>query len=68
MKIRKCLISVLTMIAVCLASFSGCAKTGRKTALKTIIIPKFEINEMAGDFPGEAQLFYEKYCKTYYII
>ncbi len=62
MKIRKLLISVLTMIAVCLASFSGCAKTGRKTALKTIIIPKFEINEMAGDFPGEAQLFYEKYC------
>ncbi|MBP3893462.1 MAG: hypothetical protein J6D34_05395 [Atopobiaceae bacterium] len=25
-------------------------------------MPKFEIGEMSGDFPGEAQLFYGQYC------
>ena len=26
-----------------------------------MILPKFEIGELAGDFPGEAQYFYEEY-------
>ncbi len=30
--------------------------------VRVLIVPKFEIDEMSGDFPGEAQLFYEKYC------
>lgn len=30
--------------------------------LKALIVPKMELGEMTGDFPGEAQLFYEKYC------
>ena len=29
--------------------------------LPVLILPKFEIGAMAGDFPGEAQLFYEEY-------
>ncbi len=31
-------------------------------AVRVLIIPKFEVGEAAGDFPGEAQLFYEHYC------
>ena len=30
--------------------------------VKVLILPKFEIGDIEGDFPGEAQLFYEHYC------
>ena len=30
--------------------------------IKVLILPKFENGEMAGDFPGEAQYYYEGYC------
>ena len=62
MKIRKSLVCALIMITSCLTGLTGCVKPDKKTVLKAVIIPKFEINEMSGDFPGEAQLFYEKYC------
>jgi purine nucleoside permease len=29
--------------------------------IKALILPKFEVGEMAGDFPGEAQFYYERY-------
>ncbi len=29
--------------------------------VKVLLLPKFEIGEMSGDFPGEAQLYYEHY-------
>ena len=29
--------------------------------VKVLLLPKFEIDEMAGDFPGEAQYYYEHY-------
>ena len=29
--------------------------------VKVLILPKFEIDEMSGDFPGEAQYYYEHY-------
>ena len=29
--------------------------------VKVLLLPKFEVGEMAGDFPGEAQLYYEHY-------
>lgn len=32
-------------------------------AIKALILPKFEIGELYGDFPGEAQNFYEAYFK-----
>ena len=31
--------------------------------IKVLILPKFEVDEMAGDFPGEAQYYYETYCQ-----
>lgn len=54
-----CLILTFLLFSIPL---SACSFSPKKTALKVIIIPKFEIGEMSGDFPGEAQLFYEEYC------
>ena len=56
--------SLLVLFSLLLGSagFASSSDTPEKTALRAIIIPKFEIGEMSGDFPGEAQLFYEKYC------
>ena len=34
-----------------------------KIRIKVLLLPKFEIEEMAGDFPGEAQYYYENYLK-----
>ena len=65
MKRIRAIICVILAALLFALTLSACAdKTGKteKTALKVIIIPKFEIGEMSGDFPGEAQLFYEKYC------
>lgn len=31
--------------------------------IKVLILPKFEAGELAGDFPGEAQYYYEAYCQ-----
>lgn len=56
-------IVALLLCAVLLFSLSACATSDLKPAkIKVLIVPKFEIDEMSGDFPGEAQLFYEKYC------
>ena len=32
-----------------------------KIPVKVLILPKFEVEKMAGDFPGEAQYYYEGY-------
>ena len=53
-------ISVILLLFVFL--MSACAKKDEKTKVQVLIVPKFEIGEIAGDFPGEAQLFYEYYC------
>ena len=29
--------------------------------VKVLLLPRFEISEMSGDFPGEAQYYYEHY-------
>ena len=42
---------------------SSCSSSDKKTALKVIIVPKFEIDDVDEDFPGEAQLFYMAYCE-----
>jgi len=33
----------------------------KKIPVKVLILPKFEVGEIAGDFPGEAQYFYDEY-------
>ena len=65
MKMRKrygSQLAVLFTLLICMAMLSSCSQEPEKTALKVIIVPKFEVGEMTGDFPGEAQLFYEGYC------
>ena len=32
-------------------------------SIKVLILPKFENGEMTGDFPGEAQYYYDAYVK-----
>ena len=62
MKQNRPLFFIIFALLLCVALFSSCAAQPEKTALKVIIIPKFEVGEISGDFPGEAQLFYEHYC------
>ena len=33
----------------------------KKIPIRVLILPKFEVGSMSGDFPGEAQLYYENY-------
>ncbi len=41
----------------------GCSSQlkDKKIPVQVLILPKFEQGDMAGDFPGEAQCFYEEY-------
>ncbi len=32
-----------------------------KMSVRVLILPKFEVEELSGDFPGEAQYFFEEY-------
>ena len=41
---------------------AGTAETGR-LPVSVLILPKFEVGEMSGDFPGEAQYYYERYLE-----
>ena len=51
------------LLIMMLSLLAGCsADKQEKLPVKVLIVPKFEIGEMTGDFPGEAQLFYERYC------
>lgn len=58
---RKVLSTLLLVCLVCCLCGSACAAAPEK--IKVLILPKFEVDEMAGDFPGEAQLYYEAYCQ-----
>lgn len=60
-RIRTGLMMILILV-MCMQICSACSSSPKKTPLRVLIIPKFEVGEMSGDFPGEAQLFYEKYC------
>jgi len=51
-------LSILVLLAASLLSFSGCSSA---ISIKALVIPHFEIGELAGDDPGEAQFVYEKY-------
>ena len=51
---------VFLLIAFTVVS-SAAAADAEATPIKVLILPKFENGEMAGDFPGEAQYYYEAY-------
>ena len=50
------------MVTACQVTRGGnVSESGNRIAIKILILPKLEPGEMAGDFPGEAQLYYEAY-------
>ena len=60
MKIRDAL--MFCVPALCLSLPARALGGGEKIPIRVLIVPKLEIGEITGDFPGEAQLFYEGYC------
>lgn len=54
-------ILLLLIVAAMLLSLAGCAGSPRQKKISVLLLPHFEVDGMTGDFPGEAQLFYEKY-------
>ncbi|MBR2546761.1 MAG: hypothetical protein IKF07_01010 [Eubacterium sp.] len=63
--ISAILIMTSVLAVSCSSRNTNAGTEGKDTSavkLKAIIVPKIELGEMSGDFPGEAQLFYEKYC------
>ena len=61
---RKLLLTVLAVVLLAAGAVS-LAEEAVPQALplpvKVLLLPKFEISEMSGDFPGEAQYYYEHY-------
>ncbi len=49
-------LSILIILPGCFSQMKD-----QRIPVKVLILPKFEVDEMTGDFPGEAQIFYEEY-------
>ena len=62
MKRKIVLWMLLVASLVCFAGYAAGEEILEKAPLRVLIISKFEIEKITGDFPGEAQLFYERYC------
>ena len=60
----KKLIAILLVTMLLLPSMLALAETAdeKPIEIKALILPKFEAGEMTGDFPGEAQFYYDAYC------
>ena len=66
---KKSFFMILTLVLIGPAIFSTGSAAGAKAEVhsaeaipvKVLILPKFEIDRMYGDFPGEAQYYYEHY-------
>lgn len=56
-------IAVFTGMLFIIGILAGCSMPSKDQAIpvRVLILPKFEVEEMTGDFPGEAQCFYEEY-------
>lgn len=62
----KRLLCVLLTVMMLVAVLPVAAMADAEEApieIKVLILPKFENGEMSGDFPGEAQYYYEGYCE-----
>ena len=64
---QKWLKTVLIILICILTGFAAGELLPQKTAaripVKVLILPKFEVGELDGDFPGEAQHYYQTYLK-----
>lgn len=74
MKISKTIkrisaVALILVIACMMQAGSSVQAEDLGKPVRILILPKFEIGTMAGDFPGEAQYFYEEYlaegCEAY---
>lgn len=56
-------LAVFLIISLLAAGLAGCSSASAKQKLpvRVLILPKFEVDNITGDFPGEAQFFYEEY-------
>ena len=66
---QKCLL-LLISLCLCVTLFASCAtNTADTNEVKLLILPHFETEELSGDYPGEAQFYYENYleenCQTF---
>ena len=60
--LKTSLVLIITAaLVIALALLTGCGNS--KVPVKVLILPKFEVDEMSGDFPGEAQFYYEAYVR-----
>ena len=59
---RKMNTAFIFLLLLFVFLMSAYGKDDETTKVRVLIVPKFEIGEVTGDFPGEAQLFYEYYC------
>ena len=57
---KKLLFVVLSFVLIA-ASIVSTAEETSPLPVKVLLLPKFEVDEMSGDFPGEAQYYYEHY-------
>ena len=64
MHMKKLLYIVLVFVLIATGAVSmaeEAAESALPLPVKVLLLPKFEIGEMAGDFPGEAQYYYEQF-------
>ena len=64
--------AVILPMILTIGILTGCSSRAadERNPVRVLILPKFEVGDMAGDFPGEAQCFYEEYLEggdTYHI-
>lgn len=61
-KPKKRIAAFVAILAI-IGTLTGCYSQpiSQRIPVKVLILPKFEVDEMSGDFPGEAQYFYEEY-------
>ena len=61
---KKLLFTVLAVVLMAAGAVSLAEEAAPQVLplpVKVLLLPKFEIDEMSGDFPGEAQYYYEHY-------
>ena len=60
---RRLIIAVLVFATLIIPSVAATATIENPEKIDVLILPKFENGEMGGDFPGEAQYYYENYLE-----
>ena len=57
---KELLVIVLAVVLTVACSLSM-AEEASPLPVKVLLLPKFEVGDISGDFPGEAQYYYERY-------